>query len=197
MALLEDACAVRRRILCSTNPGRSCPVRLHGFLESRGVAVCDSGLVLRLGAVFSGRCAGRVAGATPLERSCWSLAERFTDRARGGDSTCCTVQPCWRIARPTYGAYRRSRSVSAPGRNPAVDPAMLAASPKSASTKGVIPSCAKTRPFSNRPEISSLDALGIRTESRVLRAAGLASDPWAAGGGRQAYRGCARLAQVG
>ena len=61
----------------------------------------------------------------------------------------------------------------------------------------VTSSCAKTRPFSNRPEISSLDALGIRTESRVLRAAGLASDPWAAGGGRQAYRGCARLAQVG
>ena len=41
------------------------------------------------------------------------------------------------------------------------------------------------------------DALGIRAESRVFRAAGLASDPWAAGGGRQAHRGCARLAQIG
>ena len=122
--LLEDARPVRRRILCSASPGRSCPVRLHGFLESRGVAVCDSGFVLRLGAVFSGRCAGRVAGATPLERSCRSLAERFTDHARGGDSACCTVQPRRRIARPTYGGYRRSRSVSAPGRNPAVAPVL-------------------------------------------------------------------------
>ena len=147
MALLEDACAVRRRILCSANPGRSCPVRLHGFLESRGVAVCDSGLVLRLGAVFSRRCAGRVACATSLERSCRSLAERFTDHARGGDSACCTVQPCRRIARPTYGAYRRSRSVSAPGRNPAVDPARLAASPKSASTEGVILPASENRTF--------------------------------------------------
>ena len=33
---------------------------------------------------------------------------------------------------------------------------------------------------------SSLDTLGIRAESRVFRAAGLASDPWAAGGERQA-----------
>ena len=41
-----------------------------------------------------------------------------------------------------------------------------------------IPSCAKTRPFRNRPQISSLDALGIRAESRVFRAAGLTSDPW-------------------
>ena len=43
------------------------------------------------------------------------------------------------------------------------------------------PSCAKTRPFRNRPQISSLDALGIRAESRVFRAAGLTSDPWAGG----------------
>ena len=42
-------------------------------------------------------------------------------------------------------------------------------------------SCAKTRPFRNRPQISSLDALGIRAESRVFRAAGLTSDPWAGG----------------
>ena len=35
-----------------------------------------------------------------------------------------------------------------------------------------IPSCAKTRPFRNRPQISSLDALGIRAESRVFRDAG-------------------------
>ncbi len=40
-------------------------------------------------------------------------------------------------------------------------------------------SCAKTRPFRNRPQISSLDALGIRAESRAFRAAGLTSDPWA------------------
>ena len=59
------------------------------------------------------------------------------------------------------------------------------------------PSCAKTRPFRNRPQISSLDALGIRAESRVFRVAGLASDPWAAGGERQAHRGCARPAQIG
>ena len=38
------------------------------------------------------------------------------------------------------------------------------------------PSCAKTRPFRNRPQINSLDALGIRAESRVFRAAGLSSD---------------------
>ncbi len=44
-----------------------------------------------------------------------------------------------------------------------------------------MPSCAKTRPFRNRPQISSLDALGIRAESRVFRAAGLTSDPWAGG----------------
>ncbi len=44
-----------------------------------------------------------------------------------------------------------------------------------------IASCAKTRPFRNRPQISSLDALGIRAESRVFRAAGLTSDPWAGG----------------
>ena len=43
------------------------------------------------------------------------------------------------------------------------------------------PSCAKTRPFRNRPQISSLDALGIRAEPRVFRAAGLTSDPWAGG----------------
>ena len=102
-----------------------------------------SGLVL----FFSRRCAGRVACATSLERSCRSLAERFTDHARGGDSACCTVQPCRRIARPTYGAYRRSRSVSAPGRNPAVDPARLAASPKSASTEGVILPASENRTF--------------------------------------------------
>ena len=42
-------------------------------------------------------------------------------------------------------------------------------------------SCAKTRPFCNRPQISSLDALGIRAESRVFRAAGPTSDPWAGG----------------
>ena len=40
-----------------------------------------------------------------------------------------------------------------------------------------------------RPQISSLDALGIRAESGVFRAAGLVSDPWAAGGGRQTHRG--------
>ena len=34
------------------------------------------------------------------------------------------------------------------------------------------PSCAKTRPFRNSPQISSLDALGIRAKSRVFRAAG-------------------------
>ena len=39
------------------------------------------------------------------------------------------------------------------------------------------PSCAKTRPFRNRPQISSLDALGIRAESRVFRAAELTSYP--------------------
>ena len=157
--LLEDARPVRRRILCSASPGRSCPVRLHGFLESRGVAVCDSGFVLRLGAVFSGRCAGRVAGATPLERSCRSLAERFTDHARGGDSACCTVQPRRRIARPTYGGYRRSRSVSAPGRNPAVAPAMLAASQKSASSEGVILPASENRTFTESlkgPRLSPL-----------------------------------------
>ena len=33
-----------------------------------------------------------------------------------------------------------------------------------------IPSCAKTRPFRNRLQISSLDALGIRAESRAFRA---------------------------
>ena len=49
----------------------------------------------------------------------------------------------------------------------------------------------------NRPQISSLDALGIHAESRVFRDGGLASDPWAAGGERQAHRGCARLAQIG
>ncbi len=59
-------------------------------------------------------------------------------------------------------------------------------------------SCAKTRPFCNRPQISSLDALGIRAESRVFRAAGRASDPWAAGGGRQAHWGThGWLAQIG
>ena len=42
-------------------------------------------------------------------------------------------------------------------------------------------SCATTRPFRNRPQISSLDALGIRAESKVFRAAGLTSDPWAGG----------------
>ena len=41
-----------------------------------------------------------------------------------------------------------------------------------------IPSCAKTRPFRNRPQISSLDAVGIGAESRLFRAAGLTSDPW-------------------
>ena len=51
-----------------------------------------------------------------------------------------------------------------------------------ANTAGALtPSCAKTRPFRNRPQISSLDALGIRAESRVFRAAGLTSDPWAGG----------------
>ena len=40
-------------------------------------------------------------------------------------------------------------------------------------------SCAKTR--RNRPQISSLDALGIRAESRVFRAAGLASRPLGCG----------------
>ena len=48
-------------------------------------------------------------------------------------------------------------------------------------TGQAIPSCAKTRPFRNRPQISSLGALGIRAESRVFRAAGLTSDPWAGG----------------
>ena len=57
------------------------------------------------------------------------------------------------------------------------------ASPVPARTKSRdrYPSCAKTRPFRNRPQISSLDALGIRAESRVFRAAGLTSDPWAGG----------------
>ena len=47
--------------------------------------------------------------------------------------------------------------------------------------RGHLPSCAKTRSFRNRPQISSLDAVGIRAESRVFRAAGLTSDPWAGG----------------
>ena len=47
--------------------------------------------------------------------------------------------------------------------------------------RGHLPSCAKIRPFRNRPQISSLDALGIRAESRVFRDAGLTSDPWAGG----------------
>ena len=51
---------------------------------------------------------------------------------------CRTVQSCRRIARPPYGGYRCSLSVSAPGRNPAVDPAIRAASPKSAQTGAVI-----------------------------------------------------------
>ena len=88
--------------------------------------------------VLSGRPAGRVAGATPLERSCRILAQRVMGRNRGGDSFCRTAQPCRRIARPPYGGYRCSRSVSAPGRNPAVDPAILAASSKSGWTGGVI-----------------------------------------------------------
>ena len=59
-------------------------------------------------------------------------------------------------------------------------------------------SCAKTRPSCNRPQISSLDALGICSESRVFCAAGLASDPLAAGGSdRSPPGGCARLAQIG
>ena len=60
------------------------------------------------------------------------LAQRVDGRDRGGDSACRTVQPCRRLARPPYGGHRRPCSVSAPGRNPAVDPAILAASPKSA-----------------------------------------------------------------
>ena len=102
-----------------------------------------SGLVLFfLGGVLVGLLAQRLLrGVVGAWRSV------FTDHARGGDSACCTVQPCRRIARPTYGAYRRSRSVSAPGRNPAVDPAGLAASPKSASTEGVILPASENRTF--------------------------------------------------
>ncbi len=48
-------------------------------------------------------------------------------------------------------------------------------------TRWAFASCAKTRPFRNRPQISSLDALGIRAESRVFRAAGLTSGPWTGG----------------
>ena len=57
----------------------------------------------------------------------------------------------------------------------------LKAEAKLPASRAAIPSCAKTRPFRNRPQISSLDALGIRAESRVFRAAGLTSDPWAGG----------------
>ena len=53
------------------------------------------------------------------------------------------------------------------------------AAPAERGKTGATPSCAKTRPFRNRPQISSLDALGIRAESRVFRAAGLTSDQWA------------------
>ena len=66
------------------------------------------------------------------------LAQRVMGRNRGGDSVCRTAQPCRRIARPAYGGYRCSRSVSAPGRNPAVHPAILAASSKSGWSGGVI-----------------------------------------------------------
>ena len=138
MALLEDASAVWHRTLCPATLARPCPFRLHGFLGSSGSAVCDSGHTIGTAPVLSGRPAGRVAGATPLERSCRILAQRVMGRNRGGDSVCRTTQPCRRIARPTYGGYRCSRSVSAPGRNPAVDPAILAASSKSDWTGGVI-----------------------------------------------------------
>ena len=138
MELLEDAGAVRHRILCLATPGRASPIRLHGFLESSGIAVCDSGHTVRTDPVLSGRLADRVAGATPPERSCRILAQRVMGPNRGGDSVCRTVQSCRRIARPPYGGYRCSLSVSAPGRNPAVDPAIRAASPKSAQTGAVI-----------------------------------------------------------
>ena len=39
------------------------------------------------------------------------------------------------------------------------------------------PSCAKTRPFRNRPQISSLDALGIRAESRYFAPQGWLPTP--------------------
>ena len=74
--------------------------RLHGFLESSGIAVCDSGHTVRTDPVLSGRLADRVAGATPLERSCRILAQRVMGCNRSGDSVCRIVQPCRRIARP-------------------------------------------------------------------------------------------------
>ena len=138
MALLEDAGAVRHRVLCPAASGRLGPIRIHGFLESSRIAVCDSGHTVRTDPVLSGRLADRVAGATPLERSCWILAQRVMGRNCGGDSVCRIVQPCRRIARAPYGGYRCSRSVFAPGWNPTVDPAIRAASPKFAQTGGVI-----------------------------------------------------------
>ena len=44
-------------------------------------------------------------------------------------------------------------------------------------------------------EFNSLDAQ--REACAAYVASQMASDPWAAGGGRQAHRGCARPAQIG
>ena len=137
-----------------------CPVRLHGFLGNPeellfAIPALFSGLVLFfLGGVLVGLLVQRLLrGVVGASRSV------LLSHARGSDSGCCTVQPRRRIARPTYGGYRRSRSVSAPGRNPAVAPAMLAASQKSASTEGVILPASENRTFTESlkgPRLSPL-----------------------------------------
>ncbi len=123
-ALLENAAALRRRSLCPASHDLPREIRLNEL------AACDSGHTVRADPVLSGRLTGRVAGATLFEGSCRILAHRVTGRVRGSDAVCRMVQPRRRIARPSYGGHRRSRSVSAPGRNPDVDPDILATFPK-------------------------------------------------------------------